>query len=111
MRICKDDMVLVLSGVDRGNRGRVISVDRENQKVIVEGIQTVQKHVKRSKRNPQGGRLQKEMPISQGKVQLVCPSCNKPTRIGAKIIEDGSKYRICKKCGARIGQISPAKKR
>lgn len=109
MRINKNDTVVVLSGAEAGERGRVISVDRENGKVLVEGIARVKKHIKRSQRNPQGGRLEKEMPISQGKVQVICPSCNKPTRVGAKILDDGSKYRVCKKCGARISQIAPAK--
>ncbi len=111
MRICKDDMVVVLSGADVGERGRVISVDREKETVIVEGVHTIHKHVKRSKRNPQGGRLTKEMPVPQSKVQVICTSCGKPTRIGAKTIEDGSKYRVCKKCNARLSQISPAKTR
>ena len=109
MRICKDDMVIVLSGADAGERGRVISVNREKETVIVEGVHTIHKHVKRSKRNPQGGRLTKEMPVPQSKVQVVCTACGKPTRIGVKIIDDGSKYRVCKKCNARLSQISPAK--
>ena len=109
MRICKDDMVVVLAGADAGERGRVISVNREKETVIVEGVHRIHKHVKRSKRNPQGGRLTKEMPVPQSKVQVICTSCGKSTRIGAKIIEDGSKYRVCKKCDARLSQISPAK--
>ncbi|MGL6227486.1 MAG: 50S ribosomal protein L24 [Thermoguttaceae bacterium] len=110
MLICKDDMVVVLSGTDAGEKGRVLVVDREKGKVVVEGISTVEKHVRRSKRNPQGGRLSKEMPLSQSKVQVVCPSCGKPTRIGSFIEADGSKFRVCKKCGAKISQIAPPKK-
>ncbi|MGL6196254.1 MAG: 50S ribosomal protein L24 [Thermoguttaceae bacterium] len=109
MRINKDDLVVVLAGADRGSRGRVISVNREAETVTVEGINTVHKHVKRSKRNPQGGRLTMEMSVPQSKVQVICTSCSKPARIGAKILDDGSKYRVCKKCGARLSQISPAK--
>ena len=110
MQICKDDMVVVLGGRDGGERGRVISVDRENETVLVEGVNTIHKHVKRSKRNPQGGRLTKELPLPQSKVQVICSSCGKPARIGVVIIADGSKYRQCKKCKARMSQISPAKK-
>ena len=109
MRICKDDMVVVLSGSDVGERGRVISVNREKETVIVEGVHTIHKHVKRSKRNPQGGRLTKEMPVPQSKVQVICTACGKPARLGVKILTDGSKYRECKKCHARLSQISPAK--
>lgn len=110
MRICKDDIVVVLAGESKDVQGRVISVDRENQKVLVQGANIVSKHVKKSKRNTQGGVLKKEMPIPQSNVQVICTSCSKPTRIGAKILDDGSKYRVCKKCNARLGQISPAKK-
>lgn len=110
MRICKDDLVIVLAGESVGTRGRVISVDRVNKKVLVQGVNIVVKHVKKSKRNPQGGVLRKEMPVPQSNVQVICTTCSKPTRIGAKILDDGSKYRVCKKCNARLSQISPAKK-
>lgn len=109
MRISKDDLVLVLTGESAGSRGRVISVDRENKKVLVQGVHIVDKHVKKSKRNPQGGVLKKELPVPQSNVQVICTSCSKPTRVGAKVLDDGSKYRVCKKCKARLGQISPAK--
>ncbi len=109
MHIYKDDMVVVLSGANVGDRGRVISVNRENETVIVEGVHTIHKHVKKSKRNPQGGRLTKEMPVPQSKVQVICPACGKPARFGVKVLPDGSKYRSCKKCNARLSQISPAK--
>ena len=111
MHIYKDDMVVVLSGANVGDRGRVISVNRENETVIVEGVHTIHKHVKKSKRNPQGGRLTKEMPVPQSKVQVICTACAKPARIGVKILDDGSKYRVCKKCNARLSQISPARTR
>lgn len=111
MRISKDDIVMVLSGADRGRRARVTKVDREEATVTLEGVNVVHKHVRRSRRNPQGGRLSKEMPLPAGKVQLVCPSCSKPTRIGALIENDGSKHRICKKCGHKISLISPSRKK
>ncbi|MGL4944371.1 MAG: 50S ribosomal protein L24 [Thermoguttaceae bacterium] len=107
MRVSKDDVVVVLSGADRGERGRVIAVDREAGKVTVEGVAVVSKHVRRSRRNPQGGRLSKEMPIPMSKVKVVCPKCSQPARMGAQINPDGSKFRKCKKCGANVSQIAP----
>jgi large subunit ribosomal protein L24 len=109
MRIKMEDLVEVITGDDRGQRGRVLSVDRRAGKLIVEGINQVYKHVRRSQRNPQGGRLSKEMPIPIGNVQLVCEKCGRPTRIGARYNERGAKERFCKRCGANLGEIAPAK--
>lgn len=111
MRINKNDQVLVTSGDYRGKEGRVIEVDREAGKVKIEGINIVHKHVRRSRRNPQGGRLSMEMPLAISNVQLLCPSCKKATRTGAKIAADGVKYRTCKKCGVDINRISSPKKK
>ena len=110
MRIKVDDIVVVISGDDSGQRGKVLSIDRESGKLIVEGVNKVYKHVKRSQKNPQGGRLSKEMPIPISNVLLYCQSCAKPTRVGARFLPDGSKERFCKKCSAAMGRISPAKK-
>ena len=111
MRIRRDDLVEVIAGDDRGERGRVLSVDRESGKVIVEQIGLVYKHVRRSQRNPQGGRLSIERPIFAGNVMYVCESCDKTTRLGVRHADDGSKERFCKRCGASAGVISPAKAR
>jgi large subunit ribosomal protein L24 len=110
MEIRINDTVVVLSGDDSGTRGRVLRVDRKGGKVVVEGVNTVHKHVRPSQRNPKGGRLRKEMPIQMSNVMLVCPSCNASSRTGVRLNEDGAKYRYCKKCGASVSQISPAKK-
>jgi large subunit ribosomal protein L24 len=109
MQIRVDDTVVVITGDDRGSRGRVLRVDREAGKVVVEGVNRVYKHVRRSQRNPQGGRLSREMPIQISNVKLVCTSCGAPTRTGARLEPDGSKVRYCKKCSAAIGQIAPPK--
>ncbi len=109
MRICKDDTVLVLTGASSGKKARVLSVDKDNEKVVVEGVAVVHKHVRRSRRNPQGGRLSMEMPVPMSNVQVVCTACSKPTRVGAKIEADGTKFRVCKKCGAKLSQISAKK--
>jgi large subunit ribosomal protein L24 len=109
MHIIANDTVEIISGDDRGVRGKVLKVDRRAGKLIVEGVNRVYKHVRRSQRNPQGGRLSKEMPISLSKVQLVCQKCGQPTRTAARYLDDGSKERYCKKCGARLGEIASAR--
>jgi large subunit ribosomal protein L24 len=75
----------------------------------VEGVNRVYKHVRRSQRNPQGGRLSKELPIQISNVMLVCPKCNQTARSGARYLNDGRKERYCKKCGASQGEIAPAR--
>lgn len=100
-----NDTVMVISGSDRGKRGRVIRVLPEENRVLVEGVRFVFEHVRRSKRSPQGGRLQREMPIDASRVMLVCPHCDKPTRTGRKLVVDGdksSKLRLCRKCKKEI---------
>jgi large subunit ribosomal protein L24 len=109
MHIRINDTVEVQTGDDRGTRARVLKVDRAAGKLVVEGVNRVYKHVKRSQKNPQGGRLSKEMPIQISNVLLICPSCGKPTRSGARFGADGSKERYCKKCGSGMGQVAPAR--
>jgi large subunit ribosomal protein L24 len=106
MRIRKNDVVVVLSGDDKGKRGRVLSVDRSTGKVVVEGVNRVYKHVKPSQRNRQGGRLSKEMPMSASKVMLIDPQTNQPTRVGTRYLADGSKELYAKKSGAAIRRLS-----
>jgi large subunit ribosomal protein L24 len=109
MHIRVNDTVEILTGDDRGVRGKVLSVDRNAGKAIIEGVNRVFKHVRRSQRNPQGGRLSKEMPVQLSNVLLVCSSCGARTRTGARYRNDGSKERFCKKCGKALGQIAPAR--
>ncbi|MCH8043971.1 MAG: 50S ribosomal protein L24 [Planctomycetes bacterium] len=113
MHVKVDDIVEVTTGDDKGVKGKVLRVQRSKagkvQKVLIEGVNRVYKHMRRSQRNPQGGRLSKEMPIQASNVLLVCESCKASTRTGARFLEDGSKERFCKKCGAGIGEISPAR--
>lgn len=111
MNIRVDDLVEVRTGDDRDTRAKVLVVDRAAGKLVVEGVNRVYKHVKRSQKNPQGGRLSKEMPIQISNVLLVCRSCNKATRTGARAANDGGKERFCKKCGAGLGVIAPPKKK
>lgn len=107
MRIRVGDMVKVIAGNDRGVQGKVLKVDRELGKLVVEGVNRVYKHMRRSQRNPQGGRLSKEMPIQLSNVLLVCPSCGAATKIGVKRTADGGKERICKKCHGNAGTLAP----
>ncbi|MEQ8790034.1 MAG: 50S ribosomal protein L24 [Pirellulaceae bacterium] len=109
MHIKIDDMVEILTGDDKFERGKVLRVDHQAGKVLVEGVNRVYKHVRRSQRNPQGGRLSKEMPVQISNVKLVCTSCGKAAKTGNRYLADGSKERFCKKCGASQGQIAPAK--
>lgn len=108
MHIKKGDTVEILAGDDRGVRARILSVHRRVGKVIVEGVNLVYKHVRRSQRNPQGGRLSKEMPIPLSNVKLVCEKCNRATKTGVRVDNEGAKFRFCKKCSASLGLISPA---
>ena len=101
MFIRKDDKVVVISGKDKGKEGKVIVANPKAGKVIVEGINVASKHQKPRKQGEEGGIIKVETPIYAAKVQLVCPKCGKPTRVGHKIA-DGKKVRVCKKCGAEI---------
>ncbi len=106
MHIRVDDTVEVITGEDRGTRGKVLKVLRAQSKLVVEGVNRVYRHVRRGPRNTQGGRLSKEMPISWSNVLLVCTACGRPARTGARLREDGGKDRYCKKCQAAIGVIA-----
>jgi large subunit ribosomal protein L24 len=106
-----DDEVEVIAGADKGHRGKVLTIDRTKNKLVVEGAGRVWKHVKRSQKNPQGGRLNKEMPISASNVMLIDPSSGKPTRVGVRYLDDGSKERYAKKSGTSLGKIAPSRAR
>lgn len=110
MHIRKDDMVVVIAGRDRGQRGKVLKVDRPNKKVYVEGLNRVYKHVRKSNRNPQGGRLSKEAGIHISNVMLICPSTGLPTKVGVQVSEDGAKVLISKRSKAIIRTISAPSK-
>lgn len=109
MKIKVGDTVRILSGDDRSKTGKVMSVNHDKNKVLVEGVNLVYKHVKPSRRNPQGGRLHKEMPVPVSIVAMVCPKTGKPTRVGYRIAADGSKERFARKSGASLGITSSSK--
>lgn len=102
LRIKKGDRVLVLSGKHKDKKGRILVVMPRQERVIVEGVNIIKKHQKPSRKYPQGGIIEKEAPIHISKVLLICPKCDRATRIGTRFLEDGRKLRICKKCGEVI---------
>jgi len=105
----KGDTVIVLAGDDKGKVGEVLRVDGKTDKVLVQGINRVYRHLRPSRQHPQGGRIQKEMPISLSNVLPVDPQTNRPTRVGFKINEDGSKERIARGSGASLGIVRKAR--
>lgn len=109
MHIKVDETVEVISGDNRGDRGKVLHVDHVARKVVIEGVNRSYKHVRRSQKNPQGGRLSKEMPVAISQVMLVCTACSQAARCGTRYLQDGSKERFCKKCGKGNGQLAPAR--
>ena len=102
MNVKKGDTVIVLSGKDKGKQGKVLHSSPKAGKVIVEGVNVAMKHRKPRKQNEEGGIIKMETPIYACKVMRVCPKCSKPTRTAHKILDDGKKVRVCKKCGAEI---------
>ena len=102
MKLKTGDKVVVIAGKDKGKEGKIVAVDKKNNRVMVEGVNMVSKHTKPNAQNQQGGIIKKEAPIYACKVQRVCPKCNKPTRPAHKLLADGKKVCVCKKCGAEI---------
>ena len=114
MHIRKDDQVEVITGDDKGTPkdrrfAKVLRVLTSKNKIVVEGVNRVYKHMKPSSKNPQGGRLSKEMPIAVSNVMLVCNKCNRGVRVGHRYTDDGQKQRYCKSCGGSLGNIGPRK--
>ncbi len=106
MYIKKGDNVEVIRGDDKSKRGRVLRIVSKSNKIVVEGVNRVYKHVKPNRRNPQGGRLSKEMPIDVSNVMLIDPGTNKPTRVGVRYLPDGSKELYAKKSGTALRKMS-----
>jgi len=114
MNIRKDDQVEVITGDDKGsatNRkiAKVLRVLPEKNKIVVEGVNRVWKHLKPSAKNQQGGRLSKEMPIDASNVLLYCPQCRRGVRIGHRFTDEGQKQRFCKACSTSLGNVGPVK--
>ena len=101
-KLKKGDEVIVLTGKDKGKIGKVLKVVKKTNRVVVENINVVKVHQRPTQANPQGGIVDKAMPIDISNLMLMCNSCVKPTRIGIKELEDGKRVRICKKCDQQI---------
>lgn len=101
MRIKKGDTVEILSGNDKGKQGEVLTVIPKTEKIIVKGVNVRKKHVKPRKQGEEGGIIQTECAIHSSKANVVCPKCNKVTKVGYNV-ENDEKVRVCKKCGAKL---------
>ena len=102
--IKKEDTVLVIAGKEKGKKGRVLSVMPAKSSLIIEKINIIKRHMKPNRKYAQGGIIEKEAPVHMSNVTLVCPKCNKSTRIGNLLMENGKKVRTCKKCKEVIDQ-------
>ncbi len=101
-KIRKDDLVVVLAGKDRGKRGKVLSINPGKSRVVVEKVHVIKRHTKPSNKNQEGGILEYEAPIELSNVMVVCGACGAPTRTGARLLADGGKMRVCKRCGESV---------
>jgi len=106
MHIRKDDIVLVTAGDDKGKRGKVLRVLRKDGKRVVQGVNLVYRHTKPNRRNQQGGRLSKEMPIDAANVSMIDPGTGGPSKVGIRYAEDGTKELYAKKSGALIRTLA-----
>jgi large subunit ribosomal protein L24 len=100
-QIKKDDRVTVLAGKDKGKTGKVLRVLSGKNRVVVEKINMIKRHSRPSQTN-KGGIIEKEGPIHVSNLQVICPKCADPARLGKKVLEDGSRVRVCRKCGEVI---------
>ena len=106
----KGDMVQVIAGADKGSVGEVMRVYPKTDKVLVQGINRVYRHLRPSRQHPQGGRIQKEMPVNISNVLPLDPKTNQPTRVGFRIAADGTKERFARKSGESLGMVRKTKK-
>lgn len=104
LHIRKNDKVMVITGKEKGKIGTVLKIIPRKERAVVEKLNMVKRHTKPGGKAAQGGIVEKESPIHISNLMLICGKCAEPTRIGRKILEDGSKVRFCKKCGEIIDQ-------
>ena len=102
INIKKNDRVTVIAGKDKGKSGRVIKVFPDKNKLMVEKINYIKKHTRPTQKIKHGGVIEKESPIHVSKVKLLCPKCDKATRIAHRILQDGKNVRFCKSCGEAL---------
>jgi large subunit ribosomal protein L24 len=99
LHVKRGDLVKVIAGKERGKTGKVLKAFPAQQRVIVEHLNMIKKHTRRQSQGQGGGIIEREGTIHVSNVMSVCPNCKQPTRIGKKFLEDGTKVKICKKCG------------
>lgn len=109
VHVKKNDSVFILSGKDAGKTGKILDVFPDDNRVVVEGVNFISRHTKPKGRYQQGGIIRREAPLHGSNVMLVCPKCDRPTRVGRAIQENGDKVRVCKKCSAVIDIVTKAK--
>jgi large subunit ribosomal protein L24 len=109
MHVRRGDTVQVMRGEDAGKRGRVLRTIPEQERVVVESVNMVYRHMRRSQQHPQGGRVRKEAPIHVSTVQVFCEECNRPVRIRFGKGDDGTKFRVCAACAKPIPEPGAAK--
>lgn len=102
VHVRKKDTVVVISGKDKGKTGEVLAVYPKKATVLIKDVNVITKHQKPNKANIQGGIINREAPINSSKVMLYCTKCNSATRISSKLLDDGTKVRVCKKCGETL---------
>ena len=102
MKIKKNDKVIVTAGKDKGKKGKIIKVISEKNRVVVEGVNFIKKHIKARRQGEKGQKITVSAPINISNVSLICPKCTKQTRIGYLILENKEKHRVCKKCKENI---------
>ncbi len=107
-KIRKGDLVLVIAGKDKGKTGKVTKVLPRENRVIVEGVNIVKRHMRARSQAQPSGIIEMAAPIHVSNVMLICPNCGEPTRVGFKITETGDKLRVCKKCGGVISDVKAA---
>lgn len=104
VHIRKDDFVEVITGRDKGKRGKVLRVHTDAGRIVVEKINMIKRHTRPGRITQQGGIIEREGKIHASNVMLVCTRCDRPVRIGKKILEDGKKVRVCRRCGDAVGK-------
>ena len=109
IHVKKDDQVIVISGKDKGTTGKVLKTEPATGRVYVEGVNIIKKHQKAMGQNKPAGIIEREGSVDASNVMIVCPKCGKATRVSAVVNADGSKDRVCKKCGAVIDTVKKAK--
>jgi large subunit ribosomal protein L24 len=103
LSVRKNDTVIVIAGRDRGKRGRVLRVVPDRRRVVVEGVNFVKRHTRPNpQRNIKGGIVEREAALAVANVQIVCPECGAPARVGRRRLDDGSRVRVCRKCDGVI---------